>query len=73
PLVVSMPTGQGVSVTVACVPPVSEPDTVCVQFSAVVAYVIPATPPGDDWLAGPTLSSTLALPFNLASVFGADT
>src|SRR5271156_5526864 len=37
-----MPTGHGVSVTVACDPPMSELEMVCVQFRAVVAYVIPA-------------------------------
>ena len=37
PLVVSIPTGQGVRVTVAGVPPVNELEIVCVQFSAVVA------------------------------------
>jgi hypothetical protein len=36
-----MPTGQGVNVTVACDPLVSELEMVCVQFSDVVAYAIP--------------------------------
>jgi hypothetical protein len=36
-LVVSMPTGQGVSATVACDPPVNALESVCVQLSAVVA------------------------------------
>jgi hypothetical protein len=43
--VVSIPVGQGVRVTVAFVPPVKELEIVCVQFSAVIAYVIPGGVP----------------------------
>jgi hypothetical protein len=41
PLVVSMPTGHGVSVTVVFDPPISDLEMTSVQSRAVVAYVIP--------------------------------